>query len=194
MEIQIIICSLLSEMRKPLLMKNVRLHPELKVFKSINGYDIKETILELKSLGIQFYSLDHDGGNYGTLANWLTKYKLIKYQVDNNIPYMCILEDDVELTGNFKEWIISKKQIIDENNIVRLMQWGEGYILSLSGATSVLEHLNRDGIRRNIDNQLREMCGKECSLYKDILEYQPSPCFLNLYYAGNSELIKTEKL
>lgn len=190
--LMIVICVLVKE-RQPLTKYNQQMFNDIITFQSVNGYNKEETKRELKQSGLQLHSLNHDGQNFGTIANWLTKYQLIKYQVDMQIPYMCMLEDDVQLKPGFKSWIFDNKAIIDENNITRLLIWGEGYILSLAGAQNVLECLHRDGICLNVDNQLRTMCGKEQSFF-NLVPLEELPYFLNAEYASASSINKTEAI
>lgn len=163
----IYICSLLRTDRMQFIEENQKMFPFIKTFKSVNGYNTKETLHEIDKLNLKYVNLDNNFRTYGTLANWVTKYKMLKYQVDNEIPFLCFLEDDVILENNFYTFICDSLKHFNTNvNILRLMTWGEGYITSYESAKRLLEHLNRDGIVRNIDNQLREYCGYELALEK----------------------------
>ena len=73
---------------------------------------------------------------------------------------MCLLEDDLILDNNFKSFV-ENLDLCNNCNIFRLCNWGECYITSLNGAKNILTHIYNDGIIHNIDNQLRENCGKE---------------------------------
>jgi len=160
---EIYICSLLTDERKPFIKANQELYPSIKVFKSVNGYDKEETNRELAKENLSYKKLGY--GTYGTLANWITKYKMLKYQVDNEIPYLCFLEDDVLLEPGFYEYIYDSLHYVNADyNILRLMHWGEGYITSLESAKRTLYFLQRDGVIENIDNQLKDSCGKEIGL------------------------------
>lgn len=139
--------------------RNIKKFPDLKIFKSINGYDINETRNEFLKSGLKFHSLCFY--TYGTLANFLTKVNALKYQVENNIEYMCLIEDDLILHDNFKNFVESLLYLCKDCNMLRLCKWGECYITSLDGAKNILNHIYHDGIINNIDNQLKENCGKE---------------------------------
>jgi predicted O-methyltransferase YrrM len=139
--------------------KNLQIFSDLKIFKSINGYDINEIKNEFLNSGLIFNYLDFL--TYGTLANYLSKVKAFKYQVDNNIEYMCLIEDDLILQKDFKHFVEKKLHLLKDCNILRLCNWGECYVTSINGARNILTHIYHDGIIRNIDNQLRENCGKE---------------------------------
>ena len=49
-------------------------------------------------------------------------------------------------------------------NIIRLFQWGEAYMTSISSAKRLLDALKNTGVIDNIDNQLRENSGPELKL------------------------------
>ena len=162
---EIYICSLLRSDRMKYIEKNQKLFIFIKIFNSVNGYNTKETVQQMNEFKLKFVDLDAGFKTYGTLACWLTKYKMLKYQVDHEIPFLCFLEDDLLLENNFYTFISDALTHFKSNvNILRLMTWGEGYITSYESAKRVLDHLNRDGIIRNIDNQLREHCGYEIAL------------------------------
>tara|TARA_B100000424_G_scaffold271405_1_gene273970 strand:+ start:1384 stop:2031 length:648 start_codon:yes stop_codon:yes gene_type:complete len=134
--------------------------PEAEIFQSINGYNINETKNELTKSRLKYKNLEFK--TYGTLANYLTKFKAFKYQIENNIEYMCLLEDDVIITDrNFDKFLKSKLYLLKTNNILRLSNWGEGYLTNVEGAKNIIDSINKNGIISNIDNQLRNNCGNE---------------------------------
>lgn len=146
--------------RKIFIEQNILLYPDINIFQSVNGYNIEETNNELKILNVKYNNLHFK--TYGTLANWITKMKAFQYQVDNSIDYMCLIEDDILLNPGFKEFIDSLLPNLNENiNMIRLAQWGEGYVTHIDGAKRILDCLRSDGIIQNIDNQLRVHCGNE---------------------------------
>ena len=51
------------------------------------------------------------------------------------------------------------RRLEKEINIIRLFQWGEGYVTSLLSARRLLEIIPKTGVVDNIDNQLRERSG-----------------------------------
>lgn len=138
---------------------NKKIIPEIKIFKSINGYNIEETTAEFFKSGLKYKYLDFN--TYGTLANYLTKINAFKYQIENNIEFMCLMEDDVILNDDFKSFIESNLHYLEKYNMLRLDNWGEGYVTSIIGSKNILNHIYNDGIISNIDNQLREKCGPE---------------------------------
>ena len=183
---EVYICSLLRPDRMTYIEKNQKLFPFIKTFKSVNGYNTNIPLKEIINLNLKYVDLDNNFRTYGTLANWITKYKMLKYQVENEIPFLCFLEDDLLLENIFYTYICDALIHFKTNvNILRLMNWGEGYITSYESAKRVLEHLERDGIKRNIDNQLRENCG-----YELLLKNAP----IKLMIVGNTgDCLKTQK-
>lgn len=161
---EVFVCTLLTENRKKYIDKNMKKFPFLKIFKSVNGFNTYDTISQLDKLRLKYINLDFK--TYGTLANWLTKYKILVHQIENNIPYMCFIEDDVILSDNFYNYINEAIAYLkDDINILRLMDWGEGYITSLESAKRLVNILYTTGIIKNIDNQLRENSGKEMKMF-----------------------------
>lgn len=165
---EVYVCTLLRQDRVKYIELNKKFFPFIKIFNSVNGYDINQTLKEMVALKLKYKDLDETFRTYGTLANWITKYKMLQFQVEKNIPYLCFLEDDLILDKSFYKYI--NDSLIHFNNknmnILRLMTWGEGYITSYESAKRLLAYLKKDGIIRNIDNQLRENCGQELGLEK----------------------------
>ena len=73
------ILSLMTPERQSLVQQNVNLFPFITVTKSINGYDINETLQALKETKLKYHHLEFP--TYGTLANFITKYNILKYQI-----------------------------------------------------------------------------------------------------------------
>jgi len=161
---ELVVCSLLRDDRRVFIKKNQNLYPNLRVFPSVNGYDIDATLSELKKINVPYHSLGFK--TYGTLANWITKYKVLQYQVEHTIEYLCFIEDDLLLTMEFEDFINDAIEHFKdpELNMIRLNRWGEGYITSYSSAKRLLQMLTETGIVLNIDDQLREKSGKELYL------------------------------
>lgn len=196
MKYETYILSLLTPERLEYINKTRKLFPSIKIFKSVNGYDKEETIKEFSNLNIDFHKLkigpNNDFNNYGTLACWITKIKFLEFQVSNKIPHALFLEDDAKLLPGFfdalnnqmkNKWDRLEKEI----NIIRLFQWGEGYITSLSSAHRILDIIHKTGVVDNIDNQFRERSGPELKLN-----------FNNFYRkwvkTNEGDILKTERL
>jgi GR25 family glycosyltransferase involved in LPS biosynthesis len=150
--------------REKIIQENLKLFPFITVTKSINGYDIPETLARLKDSQLIYKHLEFP--TYGTLANFLTKYFILKYQIETKLPYLCFIEDDLLLSSSFITFIEEIIPIFDNYNInmIRLAKWGEGYVTSLDGAHKIIDLINTNGIIANIDNQLRKHCGPEYSM------------------------------
>lgn len=173
MKYEVYILSLLTEERKLYIEKTLKLFPFIKIFNSVNGYNKQETIKEFLRLNLDFHKLkrgpNNDFNTYGTLACWITKVKFLQFQVANQIPYALFIEDDARLLPDFFKELDKKmsnkwKMLDTDINIIRLFQWGEAYITSISSAKRLLDALKNTGVIDNIDNQLRENSGPELKL------------------------------
>ena len=163
-EIKYFIQSLKTQERLNYINQNKILIPDIEIFESINGYDINNTIKALKEMKLKYITLQPGSETYGTLANFLTKVKALQYQIDNNIEYMCLIEDDLLLKKDFTTFIKNNIYLLNDCNMLRLDKWGEGYVTSLNGAKQILKNIYKLGIIENIDNQLRLYSGKEIRL------------------------------
>jgi hypothetical protein len=162
MQIHYYIISLLTEERLPIIEYNIKKLPQFITYKAVNGYDIEETVKALKESGLNYRNLETP--TYGTLANFLSKFNLLKFQIEKNLEYMCFIEDDLKTLDGFEEHVIKYCNMLRNNrNLaqIRLDTWGEGYITSVEGAKRIVARLEKDGIIENIDNQLRVRCKPE---------------------------------
>ena len=173
MKYEVYILSLLTEERKLYIEKTLKLFPFIKIFNSVNGYNKEETIKEFLRLNLDFHKLKigpkNNFNNYGTLACWITKVKFLQFQVANEIPYALFIEDDAKLLPGFFQELDKKmsdkwKMLDTDINIIRLFQWGEAYITSISSAKRLLNILKNTGVIDNIDNQLGKIPDQSSSL------------------------------
>lgn len=154
------ILSLLRQDRKHIVEKNIQRFPCFEVIKSINGYDVDETLKAFKASGLTYHKLHYP--TYGTLANFLTKYNVLKHQIEHSIPFMCFIEDDLELLDGFVNHIEDCISLFTPDiDIIRLALLGDGYITSLNGAINIKNIIDAKGIVCNVDNQLRFHSGSE---------------------------------
>ena len=144
-----------SRIRTNVIKNNQLILPKMEIFESINGYNKNSTLAALFDMNLKYVKLDSKFETYGTLANTLTKVKAWEYQIDNNLTYMCLIEDDILIKQGFEEFIESHLQLFEKYNILRLDEWGEGYCTSLKGAVKTKDRMYKLGILHNIDNQLR---------------------------------------
>lgn len=174
MKYEVYIHSLLTEDRKKYIEESQKLYPFCKIFKSTNGYDKDETIKDFLELGIDFHSLsagpNFDFHTYGVLACWVSKIRFFKFQIENQIPYAILLEDDAKLLPGFFtkfDFIMKNKwHLLDKDiDIIRLFKWGEGYMTSISGAQRILDKLKICGVTHNVDIQLRKV--SELCIWQD---------------------------
>lgn len=179
------ILSLLREDRKHIVEKNIQKFPCFEVIKSINGYDIDETLRAFKDSGLIYHRLHYP--TYGTLANFLTKYNVLKHQIENNIPFMCFIEDDLELYDGFISHIEDCISLFTPDiDVIRLALLGDGYITSLNGAINIKNKIDTKGIICNIDNQIRFHCSNEL--------YCPNTPWKLLIPCNTGDCLKTSQI
>lgn len=163
---EIIITSLKEHLDNPnseryqLIQKNKQLYPQIKTIESINGYNSEDVLIALRNSNIKFFNVSFK--TLGTLACFLTKIMIWKKQIEEEIPYLCLLEDDLELNKYFLPFIEAfKHELNNENiNLLRLADWGECYVTSLESAKRLVALFEKKGIWRNVDEQLWE-CGEK---------------------------------
>jgi len=146
----------------PLLDENRRNFPQIKVIKSCNGYDKEETIREFKSLGINFKKVQPGFETYGAVACTTTKIKDLLYQIENKVPYMVMIEDDMWLGPDFVSFVEKQLPLFKEHselNLIRLHRWSEGIITSTEGARRIVDRIRRIGMITQIDNQFEWYSG-----------------------------------
>jgi predicted O-methyltransferase YrrM len=144
---------------------NLERFPHIEARQSVNGFNKHEVIQEFGALGIKYIGIQF--ATYGMLANGVTKLKSIKHQIDNDIPYLAFIEDDMLFHDGFMDWLDKATGLfVDESlNLVRLHQWGEGYLTSLSGAKRIWQIFCDMGMVNNIDIQLNFQSGPSVLKY-----------------------------
>lgn len=140
--------------RYPWIYKNINLYPKIKIIPSVDGRNKEKVEETLKNTGLDFYQTGFK--TYGTLAVFLSKFLAWEKQIQEYVPYMCLIEDDLELTPEFLPFLEEKKHLLDDPkvNILRLGDWGEAYFTSLESAKRLVKKIRKDGIRRNVDEQM----------------------------------------
>ena len=185
--IKYVCLSLQNPTRMKLYEHNKKLLPQLELVKSINGYNIPETVSEFRKTGLKYFGVDDLFQNYGTIACFLTKYKCLMSQIENAYPYLCFIEDDMLLKPGFERHVHQQVGVLERDkaiNMIRLGPWGEGYITSLASARRLVDIIKRSGIIANIDNQLRKHCGKEV--------YAPNTPWRATALNGDGDIKKTK--
>tara|TARA_B110000305_G_C19453607_1_gene649482 strand:+ start:1327 stop:1953 length:627 start_codon:yes stop_codon:yes gene_type:complete len=190
------ILSLLKNERSSFVRDNLIKFPSLKVFPSVDGSNESEVLSEFSNLNLGFTSLfigpKHNHNTYGALACWITKIKFLKFQISQELECCIFLEDDVDLKINFFEELYARLSgrldLLNEKvNIIRLSEWGEGYITSLDSAKRIINLVETDGVINNIDNQLRQNCGQE-------LYIKLKKGFSLLVFPNQGDILKTKPL
>jgi len=100
--------------------------------------------------------------SWGTLANFLTRFKAFDMQVKQEIPFQAVIEDDVKLKPGFGQFLretVKKHYGFASNasDLVILGHFGEGYLTSLAAARKIVQTLNAEGIIGCPDQQLNYM-------------------------------------
>jgi hypothetical protein len=124
------VMSLETQERASIVQLNRGILPMLRVWKSVNGYQPKDTEQALAQTGLKLHSLDSRFGTYGTLACFLTKYLVLMDQVERGHDYVCMIEDDMVLKDEFPVFVQRLTLLFRRHkslNMVRLGPWGEGY-------------------------------------------------------------------
>jgi hypothetical protein len=164
-DIPVFILSLRTPEREAMVTKALETFPNFKVYQAINGYEKEEVFKEFEKVGIRYTRIPNDPlhGNFntfGTMANSLTKIKVMQECIDKGYEYFAILEDDLKLNEIFYRFLILAKESqlekpAIETWFVRLGEWGEGYLFSKEGAIKTLENLKTVGFRTQIDFELK---------------------------------------
>ena len=158
----------------------VKLHTTNKSESTKNG----ETTTDLYNDYIKLCNNHKIPLKYETQTMFTRQFK--KYYIENNIEYMCLLEDDLILKDNFENFLQDLLPKVKSYNMIRLCNWGEGYLTSIDGARNILNHIYINGIVKNIDIQLRENCGSE-------LHVSNTP-FTLLIQNDKGDCLKTKKI
>jgi hypothetical protein len=122
---------------------NQALLPELELFLAVNGYSKEETIRRLGSTPLKFHPYTFCNAarfaTFGSLANFASKYLALRMQVRRRLPYMAMLEDDMQLRPGFKAFVEQtvRHGALDRADLLVLGAWGEGYVTSLASARRV---------------------------------------------------------
>ena len=178
-----LVLSLNTSARAAFIEANRATLPQLEVFRAVDGFDKQATIRALGTSRLLYHEYTYCSftrfGTYGSLANYLTKYFALAYQVAHRLPYMAMLEDDMKIDAGFAPFVDAavRTYLIAANRcdatiphlppkasqpprcrerpeILQIGEWGEGYVSSLSSAQSVLRALQQQGVPQNIDIML----------------------------------------
>lgn len=107
-------------------------------------------------------------GTFGSLANWLTKYYMLRQQVRRRLPVMAMLEDDMDLQTDFRAFVermvrthllakglrravSGRRPESPEPAMLVLGPWGEGYVTTLASAKRIVRRMQQQGIPLNVD-------------------------------------------
>tara|TARA_Y100000992_G_scaffold271922_1_gene213147 strand:+ start:1117 stop:2037 length:921 start_codon:yes stop_codon:yes gene_type:complete len=147
-----------DENRNRWVQKNKKTLSNLTIWKAIDGNDYEETLKNFIRIDVPYQTLLPYGKYFGAFANWITKFDIFTYQIENEIEYLCLLEDDVLVNDEFEDFLYDKIKMfgkVDYPSLLRLGKFGEGYFLDLRVARHIINILRQDGVVNNIDLQLR---------------------------------------
>ena len=132
--------------------------PDLRVLSAVNGHNQTETIEALLESGLPFHNLSLGGRTWGNLATVLTKYRCLRFQMENRIPFQLTLEDDLRIRpAAFRKFVERACEHYDkrpEPSLVQLSQYAEALLTSLAGATRLAQLMRRVGVVKNNDQML----------------------------------------
>lgn len=134
------------------------LGPNVTILASVNGYNHTEVIAALLESGLRFHGLTTGGKKWGKLATFLTKFRALQHQVRLSLPYMIMLEEDVQpipqrwnvMMDYACAWYDRHPQV----DVLQLSRYSEVVLTSLKGARNLLRVVRRFGISKSDDQQL----------------------------------------
>ncbi len=168
----------------------------LKVWNSIDGNKYQNTLENFLRIDVPYQTLNPSDKYFGALAIWITKFDIFNYQVENEIEYLCVMEDDVVVNDEFEDFLYDKIEMfgdVDYPSLLRLGQFAEGYFSDLRGSKHIINILRQDGVVNNIDLQLRNyLRGREIRLEETPWELKDPP-FSRTSRSYNTELTKNQE-
>ena len=126
---------------------------------AVDGANANATLAYWRELGIRFVKQTTNAHSWGAFAASLSKVKAIRHQVENEIAFQVVLEDD-SLIRNRELWLhrilcwgavfldVNKygPRVVDG---LRLATLGDGYLMSLDGARRILANYCLGGFVNN---------------------------------------------
>ena len=121
----------------------------------VNGFNVTETIDELVRTGVPFHDLSKGHRKWGKLATFLTKIKMLDYQIEHAIPYQVYLDDDLRIMRGFEDFVAEScarhLSSSDSTALLKMSGFGEIFMLTLRGAEHMRRLLQTYGIRKGDD-------------------------------------------
>lgn len=185
-----------DENRNRWVQKNKKTLSNLTIWKAIDGNDYEETLKNFLRIDVPYQTLNPSDKYFGAFANWITRFDIFNYQVENEIEYLCVMEDDVVVNDEFEDFLYDKIEMfgnVDYPSLLRLGQFAEGYFSDLRGSKHIINILRQDGVVNNIDLQLRNyLRGREIRLEETPWELKDPP-FSRTSRSYNTELTKNQE-
>eukprot|EP00316_Scyphosphaera_apsteinii_P021065 CAMPEP_0119310952 /NCGR_PEP_ID=MMETSP1333-20130426/20973_1 /TAXON_ID=418940 /ORGANISM="Scyphosphaera apsteinii, Strain RCC1455" /LENGTH=370 /DNA_ID=CAMNT_0007315221 /DNA_START=232 /DNA_END=1344 /DNA_ORIENTATION=+ len=149
----------------------------------VNGLNITQTFEALLVSRVPFHRLCQGHESWGTLANFLTRFRAFEAQIQARVPWQVTIEDDMALGKKFPEFVgriaaahlpsnssfpeslWERAPVLWPNNqvlrglptapgFVRLGKYGDGYMTSLAAAKQLVQRFRKVGIIRCPDQQI----------------------------------------
>lgn len=134
--------------------------PSAVVLRAVDGANETRVIEALLESGLQFHNLSRYVRKWGKLATFLTKYQLLRRQVERKIPFQVMFEDDVVVLPPFRQLVQSVCDFhfsgppARHPELLKMAQYAEILVTSLPGARRLVRKMEAYGIRKNDDQQL----------------------------------------
>lgn len=165
--IEVVVTSLITP-RRALYIEDMRnVVPNLRVIKSINGFNKSEVLQALTTSNLRFHRLCRGHNYWGMLASLLTRHYAFSTQTAD---FQVLLEDDLHLKASFWPFINSmikahfcggpplKGQVCKEGHIsipcfvrppdiVQMNRFAEAYVTSRAGAKILAQKVRQYGVR-----------------------------------------------
>ena len=164
---------------------------ELEAFPAVNGYNESELLRAWRDAGVRYRDVELH--NKGTIANWLSKFLAVRWQCRERVPFMALLEDDVQVINSAAYRALTctlahRMAVGDIPHAMNLDQWGNAYLFDVKWACAAAAHLCRTGMASNIDNALNSFIGVPARERGGAAQYQ---IIRNLVRAGGGHSAHT---
>jgi hypothetical protein len=146
--------------------RNQKRTPDIVSVPAVDGVDREGALNYWRELGIRFHQLHgSQPRSFGAFACHLSYLRALRYQVDQRIPLMLTIEDDVVLGADaemaacaaerqMRSSLFTRSTNHRRFGLVSFGDWGEAILTSLHGARGVLSYYCDRGIVTNKDYQL----------------------------------------
>ena len=131
--------------------------PNVRILRAVNGHNQTETLEAFLAAKLQFHNVSRGGRLWGKLATFLTKYQMLMYQVEHQIPYQVTFEDDLVMQPEVFDYIRRQCAWYERQpglDLLQMSKYAEALMTSLAGATRITKLIREVGMKKNDDQQL----------------------------------------